>query len=153
LEGEVGLTHVFNDVLSGSLGLGLERSQTVTTTGVSDHLLTTLTGKLEYDTRDNKLDPSEGMRALMTVAPAYDFLKNKPFANFSLDVSAYHALDEDKRFVVAGRAAVAVLATDNIHDVAANRRVYLGGANTVRGYGYNNIAPRDGMGNIRSEEH
>lgn len=148
LEGEVGLTHVFNDVLSGSLGLGLERSQTVTTTGVSDHLLTTLTGKLEYDTRDNKLDPSEGMRALMTVAPAYDFLKNKPFANFSLDVSAYHALDEDKRFVVAGRAAAAVLATDNINDVAANRRLYLGGSNSVRGYGYNNIAPRDTAGNI-----
>ncbi len=148
LEGEVGLTHVFNDVLSGSVGLGLERSQTVTPTAVTDHLLTTLTGKLEYDTRDNRLDPSEGMRALLTAAPAYDFLKNKPFANFSLDVSAYRALDEDKRFVVAGRAAVAVLAADNIHDVAANRRVYLGGANTVRGYGYNNIAPRDGMGNI-----
>jgi translocation and assembly module TamA len=32
--------------------------------------------------------------------------------------------------------------------VAVNRRVFLGGAGTVRGYGYENIAPRDADGNL-----
>jgi translocation and assembly module TamA len=148
LEGEVGLTHVFSDTLGGSLGLELERSRTENASGVDDHLLATLTGKLEYDTRDNRLDPSDGIHAFLTVAPAYDFLKDKAFATFSTDIAAYRALDSADRFVIAGRVAASVLTVDNILDVAPNRRLYLGGAGTVRGYAYQNIAPRDGGGEI-----
>jgi translocation and assembly module TamA len=147
VEGEVGLAHMFSDTLGGSVALELARSQTVSDT-VEDHLLTTLTGKLEWDSRDNRLDPSEGLHATLMAAPAYDFLQDKAFATFRTDVAAYREIGNSDRFVVAGRIAAAVLAVDDIMDVAANRRLYLGGAGTVRGYAYQNIGPRDIDGDV-----
>jgi translocation and assembly module TamA len=147
-EGEVGLSHIFSDTLSGSIAAELSRSQTVSTTGTEDHLLATLTGTLAWDARDNRLDPTRGYRATLMAAPAYDFLRNKPFATFSTDVSAYYPFGEGERFVLAGRVALATLIVDDITSVAADRRLYAGGAGSVRGYAYKNIGPRDSGGNI-----
>ncbi|HVY21398.1 MAG TPA: autotransporter assembly complex family protein [Bauldia sp.] len=147
-EGEVGLTHIFSDVLSGSVALEVSRSQTVSTTGVDDHLLTTLTGTLDWDARDNRLDPTKGYRATLMAAPAYDFLKGKPFATFRTDFAAYRSFGEGDRFVLAGRVSAATLIVDDVTDVAADRRLYAGGAGSVRGYAYKNIGPRDSGGNI-----
>ena len=91
LEGEAGLEHAFSDTLTGTLGLELARSRTVEPTVTEDHLLTTLTGKLDWDMRDNKLDPTSGFRTQFTAAPAYDFFEKTPYATFGTDVSAYWA--------------------------------------------------------------
>lgn len=147
-EAEVGLAHIFSDTLSGSLGLEVARSRNETEQSTDDHLLTTLTGRLDWDTRDDRLDPSEGFRATLLAAPAYDFLKDHAFATFRADYATYRAFGEGNRFVLAGRIAAATLITDDIMDVAANKRLYVGGAGTVRGYAWNNIAPRDGMGDL-----
>ena len=148
LETEAGLTHIFSDTLSGSVGLEVARSQTVEDTLTEDHLLTTLTGKLDWDTRDNRLDPSEGHHALFSAAPAYDFNESTAYATFGADVSSYYAFGDMNRFVLAGRAAASILTVDDLTKVAADRRLYSGGAGSVRGYAYQNIGPRDGMGDI-----
>jgi len=148
IESEVGLEHTFSDTLSGTLGLEVARSQTVEGTLVEDHLLTTVTGTLDWDTRDNKLDPSEGHRVVFAVAPTYDFLEHSAYARFSADTSAYWAFGDMDRFVFAARAAAEVLTVDDITKVAADRRIYSGGAGSVRGYTYQNIGPHDASGTI-----
>ena len=140
--GDVGLTHRFSDTLTGGLGLAVERSRTVDVV-TEDHLLTTLTGTMEWDTRDNRLDPAKGLHLLVSAAPAYDFLVKQPFATFRADFSTYRALDRAERFVLAGRVAVASLVTSDVTNVAADHRLYAGGAGSVRGYAYRNIGPRD----------
>jgi translocation and assembly module TamA len=70
------------------------------------------------------------------------------FATFSAEYASYHAFGEGNRFVVAGRVAASVLTVDDITGVAANKRLYVGGAGSVRGYGYQNIGPRDMDGNL-----
>lgn len=147
-EAEVGLAHIFSDTLSGSLGFEVARSQNETEQAIDDHLLTTLTGRLDWDTRDDRLDPTQGFRATVLAAPAYDFLKDHAFATFRADYATYRAFGEGDRFVLAGRVAAATLITDDIMDVAANKRLYVGGAGTIRGYAFNNIAPRDGLGEL-----
>ncbi len=144
LESEVGLEHTFSDTLSGSLGVEVARSRTVEPTVTEDHLLTTLTGKLDWDTRDNKLDPSSGHRALFSAAPAYDFLEHTPYATLGADVSGYWGFGNADRFVLAARAAASILTVDDVTKVAADRRLYSGGAGSVRGYAYQNIGPHDG---------
>ncbi len=148
LESEAGLEHSFSDTLSGSLGLEIARSQTVEPTVTENHLLTTLTGSLDWDTRDNKLDPTSGHRALISAAPAYDFMESTPYATFTTDVSGYWGFGDTDRFVLAGRAAASILTVDDVTKVAADRRLYSGGAGSVRGYAYQNIGPRDGSGNV-----
>ena len=148
LESEVGLEHTFSDTLSGSLGLEVARSQTVESAVTEDHLLTTLTGVLDWDTRDDKLNPTTGHRALFSAAPAYDFAENTPYATFSADVSGYWPFGDTDRFVLAGRAAASILTVDDLTKVAADRRLYSGGAGSVRGYAYQNIGPRNAAGTI-----
>lgn len=147
-EAEVGLEHAFSDTLGGAIGLEIARSETISASGTEDHLVTTLTGSLEWDTRNDPLDPSKGLHATVMAAPAYDFLVGKPFATVSADLAAYRALGDTDRFVFAGRVATAVLAVDDIANVAPDRRLYAGGAGSVRGYAYKNIGPRDGGGDL-----
>lgn len=149
VETEIGLAHMFTDAINGSVVLDLTRSQTVDDEGTTDdHLLLTLSSELVWDTRDNRLDPTSGFRAAIMAAPAYDFLRGKSFATFGGDLSGYQAFGPTDRFVLAGRVATKVLTVDDVTDVAVDKRIYLGGAGTVRGYGFENIAPRDGDGDI-----
>lgn len=149
VETEVGLAHIFSDTLTGSAGLELTRSWTRDADGVtSDHLLLTLNTELVWDTRDNRLDPSSGFRAIVMAAPSYDFLQDQAYARFSGDFSTYRAVGARDQFVLAGRVATEVLTVDDATDVPVNERVFLGGAGTVRGYAYQNIAPRDAEGDL-----
>ena len=148
-EGEVGLTRIFSDTVSGSMGLALARSRTTDDEGTtSDHLLLSLPTTLLLDTRDNRLNPTQGIYSKLLVEPAYDFLQDKAFATFGADFATYRAFGPTDQFVLAGRVATSILTVDDVTDVAPDKQIYLGGAGTVRGYGYKNIAPRDGDGDI-----
>ncbi|MCP4379882.1 MAG: outer membrane protein assembly factor [Hyphomicrobiales bacterium] len=145
-EAEAGLTRAFTDTVSGEAHVEIERTRTEDAIPEEDYLTTTLTGAIDWDRRDNRLDPSRGFHLHVEAAPAYEFLHGKPFATFSKDFAIYRAVDSERRFVLAGRVAAATLTVDNVRDVPANRRLYAGGAGSVRGYGYQNIGPRNKKG-------
>lgn len=148
-EAEAGLVREFSDILSGGIAFAVQRSQTRDSTGVeSDHLLTTLTGHLDWDTTDNRLDPTKGLRANVLAAPSYDFLQNQFFTTFKTGFSAYKSVDADSRLVLAGRVQVGTLTVGDITDVAPDKRFYVGGGGSVRGYAYQNIGPRDQDGDL-----
>ena len=148
-EQEAGLARIFSDTLSGSLGIALARSRTVDDTGKTEnHLLATIPGKIDWDARDFKLDPTKGFRNQFLLAPAHDFHNGANFVTLGADASAYRAFGVDERIVVAARAAAISLAARDVQDVAVDRRIYAGGAGSVRGYGYKNIAPRDSEGKL-----
>ncbi len=147
--GEVGLRHMFSDTVSGRIGVELVDSETVDDNNVTEHhLLLSLPARLLWDTRDDRLYPIKGFTVEFLATPSHDFREEVSFARLGGDFSVYRSLDRDGRFVLAGRAAGAVLAVDDVTDVAADRRIYLGGAGSVRGYAYENIAPRDADGNL-----
>jgi translocation and assembly module TamA len=149
VETEVGIAHIFSDTVSGTMGVELALSETVDDEGVEeDHLLLTIPTTLTWDTRDDRLDPTEGFRAVVLAEPAYDFYNGTAFATFGGDLSVYRSFTPTDRFVLAGRVAASILTVGDIEDVPPDKRLYLGGAGTVRGYGYKNIAPRDGDGDI-----
>jgi translocation and assembly module TamA len=149
LEHEATISRIFSETITGSLGLEIARSRTdQTVTGTENHLLATLRTKLDWDMRDNRLDPTTGFRAQFLVAPAHDFRNRESFATFGADASYYRAFDPTARLVLAGRAAAYSLTAKDVLDVPADRRIYAGGAGSVRGYGYKNIAPRNNDGDI-----
>lgn len=149
VETEVGLAHIFSDTVRGSAGLQLTRSRTRDDEDVTtDHLLLTLNTELVWDTRDNRLDPSSGFHKIIMAAPTYDFLEDKAYARFGGDFSAYRAVGSRDQMVLAGRVATEILTVDDVTDVPVDQRVFLGGAGSVRGYAYENIAPRDDEGNL-----
>ena len=149
-ETDAGLGHIFSDTLTGSADIDLTRSSTTTfaTNVTEQHLIATLTGKLDWDTRDNKFDPNNGFRSEISAAPAYDFLQHQAYATFHGDFAAYKSLGPEDRFVLAGRVAADVLTAGDITTIAADRRIYAGGAGSVRGYPYQSLGPTDSTGAV-----
>ncbi|TCN45252.1 autotransporter secretion outer membrane protein TamA [Shinella granuli] len=111
----------------------------------------TLAIPIEYvrDTRDDKLNPTEGYRAMISAKPSYEIERGTFFSSFEGAITGYQAFGEEKRFVLAGKlAAGTIIGGDELSDIPATRRFFLGGGGTVRGYGYQEISPRDGRNKL-----
>lgn len=143
-----GLSYQFTRERSGSVAATLEYED------VEDyyhpdgqlHLIASLPAQYVYDSRDNKLDPKRGFRALAFAEPSYDFLTGATFVKFRGELSAYRAIDAAQRFVVAGRVAGGAIVGAEVQDVPADRRFYAGGGGSVRGYEYQAVGPKDPEG-------
>ncbi|WP_209790500.1 autotransporter assembly complex protein TamA [Ensifer adhaerens] len=150
-------------ILTGAAGATFELSPTDTVSGggelswadVDDafgsNSYLTAAVPLEYvrDTRDDKLNATEGYRALINAKPSYEIKGQTFFSSFEATASGYHALGDEKRFVLAGKIGAGVLVGgDGLADIPANRRFYLGGGGSVRGYSYQEISPRNASNDL-----
>jgi len=95
-----------------------------------------------YDARDDALNPKSGYRLLAFAEPTYDAYSGAAFVKLRGEASAYKAVDEAGRFVLAGRVAAGTIAGAHLDDVPADRRFYSGGGGSVRGYSYQGIGPK-----------
>ncbi|MEQ8307438.1 MAG: autotransporter assembly complex family protein [Hoeflea sp.] len=145
--GAVGLSYELTPEQTVSGGLEVEYAETTDSFNADLETLT-LAIPLEYvrDTRDSKLNPTSGTRLSLLVEPAHEFNRGATFVKLRAEGSAYRALDDEKRFVLAGRVAAGAIYGANLSAVPANRRFYAGGGGSVRGYGFQDIGPRDATG-------
>jgi translocation and assembly module TamA len=101
-----------------------------------------LVGQLGYDRSNSLLDPTSGFRLLARINPEASLRNGSSFYIRNLiEGSIYHPFGES--FVLAGRArfgSIFGIARDNI---APSRRLYSGGGGSVRGFGYQELGPRD----------
>jgi translocation and assembly module TamA len=99
-------------------------------------------GTLAYDGTDNKLDPKKGVRLNLTLVP-YAGTSDKPLLfNFTeVGVSGYYPLDGEQRYVLAGRTRVGSIVGESRDDIPANKRIYAGGGDSIRGYAYQLVGP------------
>ncbi|MFK7733757.1 MAG: autotransporter assembly complex family protein [Pseudomonadales bacterium] len=68
------------------------------------------------------------------------------FAQLQLFASTVFALNERSRLLLRGEFGA--MATDNFDDLPPSLRFFAGGSQSVRGYGYKDLSPRDENGNI-----
>nr|WP_275791198.1 autotransporter assembly complex family protein [Rhizobium gei] len=145
-------------IFTGAAGASFELSETDTVSfggelswadvedafGVNDYLTAAIPIEYIRDTRDNKLNPTEGYRAALNVKPSYEINGQTFFSSIEGSASTYLGLGEEDRVVLAGKLSAGVLAGgDGLDAIPANRRFYLGGGGTVRGYAYQEISPRN----------
>lgn len=96
------------------------------------------------DTTDDPLDPHEGSRLLFSLTPATGVgSEDLLFLTAVAGGSAYYAIDEDERFVLAGRARVGSILGEKTEALPASRRFYAGGGGSIRGYEYQLVGPLD----------
>mgnify|MGYP002336250498 CR=1 FL=1 len=97
---------------------------------------------LGYDDSDSLLDPSRGFRLLGRVSPEFSAHGGSfTYGRIQLDASAYRPVSD--RVVVAGRIRLGTILGAGTFDIAPSRRFYSGGGGSVRGYGYQQLGPRD----------
>ncbi len=96
------------------------------------------------DTTDNPLDPASGTRLQASLTPATGVGDESLFfATGTLGGSAYYAVDEDARFILAARARAGTILGEETEVLPADRRFYAGGGGSIRGYEFQLVGPLD----------
>ncbi len=136
------LRHRFSDTFSVQGGIEAERGQTSDVLGQVDYTLLGLPLSVRYDSTDSLLDPTRGIRFTGSVTPYAAFGgSDAPFVQSKAALSGYYALDEDARYVLAGRIGLGSVAGADLDEIPATRRFYAGGGGSVRGYAYRTLSP------------
>ncbi len=136
------IRHRFSDTFWIQAGVQGQTGVATDALGKVNYTLVGVPVSVNYDTTDNKLDPTRGVRLNasavgfpMFLGSSVDLLQGKARA------SAYYSLDDASRFVLAGRVGVGGMGGAALADIPANWRFYAGGGGSVRGYAYNSLAP------------
>ena len=96
------------------------------------------------DDSDDALDPTSGTRFRFTLTPTLGFGSDQLlFLKATAGGTAYYGLDQDDRFVLAGRARVGSIVGERTEAVPADRRFYAGGGGSIRGYEFQKVGPLD----------
>ena len=98
-----------------------------------------------YDGTGDLLDPKRGRRFRLDAVPHAGLFDKSGTVFLTLDATAsvYSRLDENARYVAAARGRGAMIVSESLDSVPANRRLYAGGGESVRGYGRYAIGPLD----------
>ncbi len=105
------------------------------------YLIAAAPTSLAYDGSDDLLNPTRGHRLSGRLSPELS-LQNGVFgyAKLQIDGSYYQPVG---RAVLAGRLRFGSILGATADRIAPTRRFYSGGGGSVRGYGYQDIGPRD----------
>ena len=98
--------------------------------------------QLGYDRSDDLLNPTRGFRANLRAEPEGSLQGSfSPYLRATFDLTGYYPLSDS--LVIAARTRVGTISGVNRDDVAPSRRIYAGGGGSVRGYGYQELGPKD----------
>jgi len=104
-----------------------------------------LFGSVTLDASDDLLDPTQGYRATLFLAPEVSRSEGAEafYLRSQADAAYYQSIGST---VVAGRMRAATIQGAGIEAIAPSRRLYGGGGASVRGYGFQGVGPRDEFG-------
>ncbi len=98
-----------------------------------------------YDGSDSLLDPTRGFRIGLRASPEISVQNGtkSSYGKLQFDASYYQPFGE--KLVIASRVRLGTIIGTEIDNIAPSRRFYAGGGGSVRGYGYQQIGPRDDL--------
>jgi translocation and assembly module TamA len=141
------IRHRFSDTASVQAGVEVEGGQYFDAFGLHDYSLLGFPLSGNFDSTDNALAPTRGIRVNGRVAPYVKALSNGvSMVESKAQASGYYAIDADAWYILAGRVAAGSIVGPSIENVPANRRFFAGGGGSVRGYRYRSISPENGVG-------
>jgi translocation and assembly module TamA len=101
-----------------------------------------LSGQIAYDASNSLLDPTRGFRLSAKLMPEASLGSGTLLYGRGLfDATGYYPVSDN--LVVAGRARVGLMLGASRGDIAPSRRFYAGGGGSVRGFGYQELGPKD----------
>ena len=101
-----------------------------------------LIGQLGYDRSNSLLDPTRGFRLAARVNPEASLQNGfDRYVRNLFDASAYYPVRDN--LVIAGRVRIGSIYGIERDELAPSRRLYAGGGGSVRGFGYQQLGPRE----------
>ncbi len=140
-----GVEHPFTPRLVGTGGLQVEQSDVNSSADTDGTKRFTLVGVplgLRYDGSNNLLDPTRGHRTLLSLTPWVSVLGDSvEMLVTRLTESFYVPLSSDDQYIWATRVTVGSVVGPARIDIPADKRMYAGGGDSVRGYQYQMAGP------------
>lgn len=141
--GTVALRHRFSDTFFAQVGLDGQAGRSQDALGKVDYRLVGVPLSVSYDSTDNLLDPTQGVRLTASATPYAGFLGSDPSIFVAkAQGSTYYAFDDEARYILAGRIGFGSISGANLEDIPANIRFFAGGGGSVRGFPYRTLGPR-----------
>ncbi|ALH80865.1 autotransporter assembly complex protein TamA [Sphingopyxis macrogoltabida] len=106
------------------------------------YMILGLTGQVGIDRTDSLLDPTKGFRVTTLIQPEGSLAgRFSPYGRLRIDASGYYPVTDS--IVLAGRVRVGSILGAARERLAPSRRFYAGGGGSVRGFGYQQLGPKD----------
>jgi translocation and assembly module TamA len=97
---------------------------------------------LKFDSTDNLLSPTKGIRAALAVTPERSLsVGGATFTIMQISGSTYFNLSGNGHSVLALRGLIGEVAGASQFELPPDQRFYAGGSQTVRGYRYQTVGP------------
>jgi translocation and assembly module TamA len=110
------------------------------------HFIAGLIGQVGYDRSNSLLDPTRGFRLLARVNPEASLRRpTKPYLRNIIEGSVYYPVAAN--ITLAARSRVGSIYGATVADLPPSRRLYAGGGGSVRGFGYQELGPKDAKDN------
>jgi len=101
-----------------------------------------LPGQVTFDTSNSLLDPTRGFRLSAWLSPESSLGSGAQiYARTVIEGTGYYPVGDG--IVLAGRARVGMTGGAARAQIAPSRRFYAGGGGSVRGFGYQELGPKD----------
>jgi len=143
----IGATRIFSDHLEGDLELAFSHFDTSDAFGNRTFTLFSTPMALRWDHRDDILNPTGGHYVNANLTPFIGLNGEAPGAQLKLDSRLYRKLDQNARFVAAGRFQLGSIMGPALSETAPDYLFYSGGGGTVRGQPYQSLSIDLGGGN------
>jgi translocation and assembly module TamA len=98
---------------------------------------------VKYDSSNNLLDPTSGIRAAVTMTPTQSLSGARAtFVIMQASAATYFNVSGDGRSVIAVRGLLGQVSGAGVFSLPPDQRFYAGGSATVRGYRYQSVGPQ-----------
>lgn len=133
--------------LKASLGVTAEQSRIKENVQTTKNTLIGIPFALSWDRTDDLLNPTRGFRLSGAVTPYLAALgDSSSFAMARVGGSTYFDFTGNGDYVGALRGVYGAVIGGGLLDVPADKRFFAGGGGSIRGYGYQDVGPRDSTG-------
>ncbi|MGA3400490.1 MAG: outer membrane protein assembly factor, partial [Acetobacteraceae bacterium] len=148
LNEKIAINRKLSEYWTASVGLSGEQEE-ITQEGEKRHYnLVGLPLSLKFDSSNNLLDPTKGIRATFSATPTESLgTASTSFVILQAAASTYLDLSGNGRSVLALRGLVGEVPGVGTFALPPDQRFYAGGSATVRGYRYQSVGPAFADGN------
>lgn len=122
-----------------TFAIGYERARTTDALGEEDYTILTAPATVQFDYRDDTLNPKEGYFALASAMPYIGLDGTPDGAVLSFDGRAYYTLPQMQALTLALRTQIGTVLGPDVEDAPADFLFFSGGGGTVRGQEYQSL--------------
>ena len=136
------IRHRFSDTFSAQIGLDAQAGRSKDALGTVTYRLIGRPGLADLRFHRQPARPDPGFRAIASIAPYPGALGSDPgILVAKAQGSTYFSLDEESRYILAGRVGFGSVSGAGLSEIPDNFRFFAGGGGSVRGYPYRTLGP------------